>query len=206
MNEPPAKEATGASASRNAGRIARLASIRPRLLSFSLLHLRDLQLAEDTVQEAMLSAIENGSTYSGRSGYETWVFGILKYKILDAIQDRKRHGYWHPLEEDARSDVIDRQLLHSGRWHALARPSGWGEPESMFENEHFWQVFDACMQNLSDNLARVFLLRELMGLSTRDACREMGIGENHCAVLLYRARLKLRGCIESRWLTEAQPC
>ncbi|MDR5862792.1 sigma factor-like helix-turn-helix DNA-binding protein [Halomonas campisalis] len=60
--------------------------------------------------------------------------------------------------------------------------------------------------HLSDNLARVFSLRELMGLSTQDVSREVGIRENHCAVLLHRARLKLRACIESRWLPEALPC
>ncbi|WP_416137767.1 sigma-70 family RNA polymerase sigma factor [Halomonas sp. HK25] len=182
--------------------LERLSAVRPRLLSFTRLHLIDKTLAEDTVQEAMLSAYEKGSSFSGRSGYETWVFGILKYKILDAIQAQKRFGFWQSLEDDA----IAHQFQQSGRWEISAQPSDWGKPDLVYENEHFWQIFDACMLHLSDNLARVFSLRELMGLSTQEVCRVVGIRENHCAVLLHRARLKLRACIESRWLGETLPC
>ncbi|MFC4975369.1 sigma-70 family RNA polymerase sigma factor [Halomonas beimenensis] len=180
----------------------RLEAIRPRLVSFALLHLRDRAQAEDAVQEALVSAIEKDASFAGRSGYETWVFGILKYKILDAMRAQRRQGKWEPLDEDVDDDAIDRQFQQSGRWQPSARPTSWGEPEAAFENEHFWQVFDACMIGLPDNLARVFSLRELMGLSTGDICQEVGIKENNCWVMLHRARLRLRACIERGWLKE----
>lgn len=180
----------------------RLAAIRPRLVSFALLHLRDRAQAEDAVQETLVSAIEKHESFAGRSGYETWVFGILKYKILDAMRAQRRQGKWQPLDEENVDDAIDRQFQHSGRWQPSARPTSWGEPEATFENEHFWQVFDACMIGLPDNLARVFSLRELMGLSTDDICHEVGIKENNCWVMLHRARLRLRACIERGWLRE----
>ncbi|WP_373190628.1 sigma-70 family RNA polymerase sigma factor [Halomonas sp.] len=183
-------------------RLQRLTAVRPRLVSFALMHLRDRSQAEDAVQEAMMSAIEKSENFAGRSGYETWVFGILKYKILDAMRAQKRHGRWHPLEDEADDDAIDRQFQRNGRWQEDARPSRWGEPEAAFENEHFWQVFDACMIALPENAARVFSLRELMGLSTADICRELDIKENNCWVILHRARLRLRACIEKGWLKE----
>ncbi|APE30188.1 RNA polymerase subunit sigma [Halomonas aestuarii] len=181
-------------------RLQRLTAVRPRLVSFALMHLRDRSQAEDAVQEAMMSAIEKNDSFAGRSGYETWVFGILKYKILDAMRAQKRQGRWQPLEDEGDDDAIDRQFQQNGRWREDARPSGWGEPETAFENDHFWQVFDACMIALPENAARVFSLRELMGLSTDDICRELGIKENNCWVMLHRARLKLRACIEQGWL------
>ncbi|MDR5865530.1 sigma-70 family RNA polymerase sigma factor [Halomonas koreensis] len=183
----------------------RLEAVRPRLVSFALLHLRDRSQAEDAVQETLVSAIEKDDSFAGRSGYETWVFGILKYKILDTMRVQKRQGKWEPLDETLDDDAIDRQFQQSGRWQPNARPSHWGEPEATFENEHFWQVFDACMIGLPDNLARVFSLRELMGLSTGDICQEVGIKENNCWVMLHRARLRLRACIERGWLTEESP-
>jgi len=149
-----------------------------------------------------MSAIEKNESFAGRSGYETWVFGILKYKILDAMRMQKRHGRWQPLEDEDDDDAIDRQFQQNGRWQESARPSSWGEPEAAFETEHFWQVFDACMIALPDNAARVFSLRELMGLSTDDICKELGIKENNCWVILHRARLRLRACIEQGWLKE----
>lgn len=186
----------------NEDRLQRLTAVRPRLVSFALMHMRDRSLAEDAVQEAMMSAIEKNESFAGRSGYETWVFGILKYKILDAMRVQKRHGRWQPLEDEVNDDAIDRQFQQNGRWQESARPSSWGEPEAAFETEHFWQVFDACMIALPENAARVFSLRELMGLSTDDICRELGIRENNCWVILHRARLRLRACIEKGWLKE----
>ncbi|MDI5890984.1 sigma-70 family RNA polymerase sigma factor [Halomonas rhizosphaerae] len=183
-------------------RLQRLTAVRPRLVSFALMHLRDRSQAEDAVQEAMMSAIEKNESFAGRSGYETWVFGILKYKLLDAMRVQKRHGRWQPLEDEDDDDAIDRQFQQNGRWQESARPSSWGEPEAAFETEHFWQVFDACMIALPENAARVFSLRELMGLSTDDICRELDIKENNCWVILHRARLRLRACIEKGWLKE----
>lgn len=183
-------------------RMRRLAAVRPRLVSFARLQLRDLARAEDAVQEALTAAIEKDDSFSGRSGYETWVFGILKYKILDALRAQRRDGRWQPLENELDEDAIDRLFQQNGRWLEEAKPSSWGDPEAAFVNERFWQVFDACMIALPDNIARVFSLRELMGLSTDDICRETGIKENNCWVILHRARLRLRACIERGWLSE----
>ncbi|WP_064699526.1 sigma-70 family RNA polymerase sigma factor [Halomonas caseinilytica] len=184
----------------------RLEAVRPRLVSFALLHLRDKTQAEDTVQDTLVTAMEKSDAFSGRSGYETWVFGILKHKLLDALRAQQQSGQWQPMENEASDEVVDRLFQRNGRWEQHARPSAWGEPEATFENEAFWQVFDACMIGLPDNLARVFSLRELMGLSTRDICREVGIRESNCWVMLHRARLRLRTCIESGWLKETHPC
>ncbi|MFW3614174.1 sigma-70 family RNA polymerase sigma factor [Billgrantia antri] len=182
-------------------RMQRLAAVRPRLLSFARLHLRHNAAAEDAVQDALEAAIEKDASFSGRSGYETWVFGILKHKILDIMRAQKRQGLWQPLEDENDDDAIDRQFQQSGRWQKEARPSSWGEPEAVFENERFWQVFDACMIVLPDTQARVFSLRELMGLTTEQICRELAIKENNCWIILHRARLRLRSCIEQGWLT-----
>lgn len=191
---------------RNEDRRQRLAAVRPRLVSFALLHLRDRAQAEDAVQEALAAALERDASFGGRSGYETWVFGILKHKILDAMRAQQRQGKWQPLDEEIDDEAIDRQFQRNGRWQPQARPAAWGEPEAAFESERFWRVFDACMIGLPDNLARVFSLRELMGLSTGDICREVGIRENNCWVMLHRARLRLRACIERGWLTEDTTC
>lgn len=182
-------------------RMHRLAVVRPRLVSFARLHLRNHASAEDAVQDALEAAIEKDASFSGRSGYETWVFGILKHKILDIMRAQKRQGQWQPLENEALDEAIDRQFQQNGQWQKEARPSPWGEPEAVFENELFWQVFDACMLALPDNVARVFSLRELMGLTTEEICHELGIRENNCWVILHRARLRLRACIERGWLS-----
>ncbi|WP_163647954.1 sigma-70 family RNA polymerase sigma factor [Modicisalibacter sp. 'Wilcox'] len=181
----------------------RLAAIRPRLLAFARMQLRDASEADDVVQEALITAVEKDAHFAGRSGYETWVFGILKNKILDALRAQKRRGKWQPWEDDGVEAAAENQFQATGRWQELARPSSWGDPESTLASERFWQVFDSCMIALPENIARIFTMRELMGLSTRQICEEAGIKENNCWVILHRGRLLLRACLEKGWLSEA---
>ncbi|MDV6317687.1 sigma-70 family RNA polymerase sigma factor [Chromohalobacter sp. HP20-39] len=181
----------------------RLAAVRPRLLAFARMQLRDASEADDVVQEALITAVEKDAHFAGKSGYETWVFGILKNKILDALRAQKRRGRWQPWEDDGVEAAVENQFQATGRWQELARPSSWGDPESTLASERFWQVFDSCMIALPENIARIFTMRELMGLSTRQICEEAGIKENNCWVILHRGRLLLRACLEKGWLTEA---
>ncbi|SDN64650.1 RNA polymerase sigma-70 factor, ECF subfamily [Halomonas shengliensis] len=181
-------------------RMQRLSTLRPRLLSFARMHLRDNAMAEDAVQEALMAAIEKDATFAGRSGYETWVFGILKYKILDIMRHQKRQGRLQPLEDESDDDAVDRQFQLNGRWNDASRPDRWGNPDTLLDNQHFWKVFDACMVALPDKIARVFSMRELMDLSTDEICEILEIKENNCWVILHRARLRLRQCIEEGWL------
>ncbi len=185
------------------GRKRRLEAIRPRLLAFARLQLRDASEADDVVQEALITAFEKNADFAGRSGYETWVFGILKNKILDALRAQKRRGKWQPWDDDGVEAAVERQFQATGRWQDIARPRSWGDPEDTLTSERFWQVFDICMIALPDNIARIFTMRELMGLSTRQICEEAGIKENNCWVILHRGRLLLRACLEKGWLAEA---
>ncbi|MCI0509573.1 RNA polymerase sigma-70 factor (ECF subfamily) [Chromohalobacter marismortui] len=181
----------------------RLAAVRPRLLAFARLQLRDASEADDVVQEALITAVEKDAHFAGKSGYETWVFGILKNKILDALRAQKRRGKWQSWEDDGVEAAVENQFQATGRWQDMARPRSWGDPESTLASERFWQVFDSCMIALPENIARIFTMRELMGLSTRQICEEAGIKENNCWVILHRGRLLLRACLEKGWLTEA---
>lgn len=183
-------------------RQARLAALRPRLVSFARLQLRDAWAADDAVQEALAAAGAGDARFLGKSGYETWVFGILKHKILDALRVQKRQGRWQPWEDELESLPLDALFQDNGRWYLHARPSSWGDPEAAFVSERFWQVFDSCLIALPDTVARVFSMRELMGMSTAEICREVHIKENHCWVILHRARLRLRACLEKAWLKE----
>lgn len=178
-----------------------IAALRPKLISFARLQLRDHAAAEDTVQETLITAIEKQGTFNGRSAFETWVFGILKNKLLERIRHERRYVAW---QNDTRSDedALDHLFKEDGHWHAAHQPRHWGEPDHVLENEAFWQLLDMCLIALPDNTARVFTMRELMELTTQEICQILSISEANCWVILHRARLKLRACIEKGWLTE----
>lgn len=180
----------------------RFEQLRPRLLSFARLQLRCLDEAEDAVQDAMLTAMTKIETFDGRSQFETWVFGILKYKILDVFRSEKRRSQWLVDSIDSWQDELDKQFRDNERWQDDYRPLAWGDPESVLASSHFWRLFDACMIHLPDVPARVFSLRELMEVDIEEICSILNITENNCSVILYRARMKLRQCLEKGWLTQ----
>jgi RNA polymerase sigma-70 factor (ECF subfamily) len=43
------------------------------------------------------------------------------------------------------------------------------------------------------------MMREVMGMETTEICKELGITSTNCWVLLYRARMALRACLEAGW-------
>ena len=82
-------------------------------------------------------------------------------------------------------------------------PSTWASPEQALEDRQFWTVFEACLTALAPTPGRVFMMRELLGLTTEEICKELAISSSNCWVLLHRARLGLRECLSQRWFGSA---
>lgn len=180
-----------------------LNSHRAYLLRVARLQLRDEALAEDVVQETLLAALA-GAGFSGRSSLKTWLTGILKHKIVDAIRRKQRE----PLATaelgnlDAELDIEDFDALFraNGAWDAP--PSDWGNPEEALERREFLDIMDFCLEKLPANTARVFMMREVMELETDEICKELAITANNLWVILYRARMALRRCLEQNWFAQ----
>jgi RNA polymerase sigma-70 factor, ECF subfamily len=174
-----------------------IAALHHDMLRFARLQLRDEQAAEDAVQEAIAAALTSQQQYAGRSKLKTWVFSILRNKIIDLIRDKARHPTQSYDEEIDNS--IDAQFNQRGHWRKEQSPGGWAKPEQNLEDEQFWRVFEACMDYLPENTARVFMMREMLGLETAEICIELAISESNCWVILHRARSKLRLCLTENW-------
>ena len=174
-----------------------LEKYRPRLLKFAVLQLRDRTSAEDAVQETLLAAIQSGGNFAGKSSVGTWLVGILKHKIMDTIRRQSRE---RPLElsSDEQSPE-DLEALFKDDGHFQNPPADWMDPEAALTQRRFFEVLERCLQDLPKNSARVFTMREITGLDLDEICKEVGITATNCGVLLYRARLRLRTCLEQRW-------
>jgi RNA polymerase sigma-70 factor, ECF subfamily len=153
-----------------------LGGFRPQLLSFAQRLLGNREHAEDAVQETLLAALEGLERFGGGSSVGTWLFGILKHKIVDAMRRASRE---EPLE------------LEADQPHDAS-------PESELARRRLLEAVDAALQRLPARAARVFVLRELMDLDTREVCRELSISSANCWVMDYRVRQKLRACREIR--------
>jgi len=181
-----------------AGSIAgELETHRNYLLRVALLQLRDRDLAEDVVQETMIAALQGAADFSGRSTVKTWLTGILKHKIIDAIRRRSRERPISSLEDEADIDDFDALFNQRGAWDAP--PAEWGDPTRSLEQRQFFEVLEICMDRLPPNTARVFMMRELLELTSDEICKELSITSTNLWVILYRARMSLRKCLEDEW-------
>lgn len=178
-----------------------LANLRRDLVRFAELQLRDTAAAEDAVQEALAAALSGQARFDGRAALKTWVFAILKNKIVDHLRQRQRFVEVASLGQEIDNDADDFDVLfnHKGHWKAEERPQTWGDPEATFVQQQFWTVFEVCLTRLPENTARVFMMREFIGLDTSEICQELGMTVSNCHVILHRARMRLRLCLEQRW-------
>ena len=166
------------------------------LYRYALSRLRDASAAEDVVQETFLAAFKGAARFSGQSSEKTWLVGILKHKIVDFIRKASRERAYDDvtLAEDRVDDFFDRK----GHWKA--GPAEWTvNPRKAFEQREFWAVFEGCLGNLQDRLAAVFTLREIEGMSAEEICKELDITSTNLWVMLYRARNKLKDCLQENW-------
>jgi RNA polymerase sigma-70 factor (ECF subfamily) len=175
---------------------------RGYLLRVARLQLRDEAQAEDVVQETLVAAL-SGSGFSGKSSLRTWLTGILKHKIVDAIRKKQREpiaaAAFGNLEAEVDIEDFDGLFRSGGEWDAP--PAEWGDPEAALERREFFDVMDFCLEKLPPNTARAFIMREVMELETDEICKELAITSNNLWVILYRARVALRLCLERSWFS-----
>ncbi|MBB5017983.1 RNA polymerase sigma-70 factor (ECF subfamily) [Chitinivorax tropicus] len=178
--------------------LAQLAVHRSYLVRYAMLQLRDETQAEDVVQETLLAALQ--ANFSGQSSIKTWLTGILKHKIIDLIRKKSRE----PGLPDDFSDVVDTGdfdplFSDSHHWDKESMPHSWDQTAQSIEDRQFWAVYEACSQQMPKRVALVFSLREVMGLEIDEICKRLEITSTNCSVILYRARMSLRLCLEKNW-------
>ena len=174
---------------------------RQALFKFAMLQLRNEAHAEDAVQETMVAAIQGAERFAGDSSVRTWLIGILKHKIIDHFRKASREQPLDPDNDETSLDDFDVLFKEDG--HFIDEPCAWDNPEQALSQSKFFEVLERCMEGLPKNTARVFIMREVMGSDTDEICRELSITANNCWVLLYRARMALRACLEQRWFGTA---
>ena len=170
---------------------------RGYLLRVAVLQLRNEELAEDVVQDTLLAALQGKGGFSGKSSLKTWLTGILKHKIVDAIRKKVREPVTTPIDEEFQLDDFDALFDGSGHWDNP--PANWGDPEAELSRREFFDVVEFCLDKLPPNTARVFMMREVMELDAPEICKELSITSTNLWVILYRARVALRLCLEQHW-------
>ncbi|SPE50872.1 putative RNA polymerase sigma factor [Verrucomicrobia bacterium] len=171
------------------------------LFGFVVGRVRDHATAEDLVQETFLAALKASPDFAGRSSERAWLFGILRKKLADYFRRAGREiavpDVESPLPEEA--GAFYTSGVGKEGWSKLLAPRAWEEPDESLVNKEFWAVLKRCLSRLPGHTAQIFMLREMDGVSTEEICKDVGVSPNNLWVMLHRARLGLRRCLEVHW-------
>ena len=170
------------------------------LYRFALSRLRNPELAENAVQETFLAALNAKRKFKGKSTERTWLIGILKHKIIDHYRKRYREI---PVTDLLGDDQQTIDSFYDTTGHPKKFPSDWlPNPRELISNSEFWQVFEECLKKLPKATADAFHLREIDKMNTTEICKILKVTSTNLWVMLHRARLQLRGCLENNWFED----
>lgn len=182
-----------------------LNDLRRQMVKFATLQLSNSHAAEDAVQEALIGALKNAKSFAGRAALKTWVFAILRNKIADVLRQKQRMVEASSLlREDDEGEDLSELFDQKGFWQADEKPATWGNPQSALHQNQFWKVFEACLEGLPGNQARVFMMKEFVELDAAEICTVVGITATNLNVMLHRSRLRLRECLENTWFLKGE--
>mgnify|MGYP000550191273 CR=1 FL=1 len=167
------------------------------LFKYALARLRDADLAEESIQETFLAALQSRKGFRGMASEKTWLISILKRKIYDhfrRIGRDKQINMTLPLEH-SRNDVFD-----SERMPALRSRIWFSDPSMVYEQKEFLKIMTHALSKLPERTSQAFFLREVIQLSSQEICEVMDISNYNLYVMVHRARKHLKDDLQSKWL------
>jgi RNA polymerase sigma-70 factor (ECF subfamily) len=190
-----------------AGSAAQYQALRLQLLKFARIQLRHDAAVEDVVQETLVALLEHPERFAGLSSLKTYAIGILKHKIVDVLRRGKREVALHA-EHDGEADTSATDMaafdaLFDETGHFRETPRAWGDPNAAYEQKQFFEILELCIERLPAKIAQIFMMREWLGLETEEICQELGVSATNAWVMLYRARMRLRECLQLNWFGQA---
>ena len=174
------------------------------LFNYAVVRVNDRSNAEDLVQETLLAGLKAAEKFQGKSTERTWLTSILKRKIIDTY--RKKSSSRELSFGEHESTVFDADFYRSeapfkGHWlEGMGPHSNSLMPDGAMEQEELARFIQYCIEHLPPQLAAAFIMKMVDEEEADLICKELGITTSNLWVMLHRARLKMRKCLENKWL------
>ena len=170
------------------------------LFSYAIVRVNDREIAKDIVQETLLSALQNLQSFRGDSSEKTWLFSILKNKIIDHYR-KSSADKTVSFSEAGDSFKLDDYFDAEGEWKESAAPENWSRSgHDDYRSKEFHEVLQKCLAKLTAQCRAIFSLKYLDELESEEICKRLTISTSNYWVIMHRAKLALRRCIEKNWL------
>jgi len=165
------------------------------MYNYTITRVSKHELAKDLVQETFFSGLKAMKNFKGQASERTWLISILKRKIID---------YYRKINSKKGSAEVRMSFYedgeNKGKWLEERVPSAWeNEADATIENTELKSAIDLCIDKLPEKYRMVFLLKTVQNYETEEICNELSITPSNLWVIIHRARVQLRACLEGNW-------
>ncbi len=177
-----------------------LANYGDILYNYAYSRLSSSTVAEDMLQDTFVSALKSMENFRGDSSEKTWLFSILKRKIIDYY---RKSSTKNERPESSFSSPFKDSGFMEGHWNSNRRPTDWGsKTDGAVQQSEFQEIMEFCLSGLPEKWKSVFVLKVMEEIESDKVCKEIGCTSSNLWVILHRAKLQLRECIEKNWINE----
>ncbi|MBN2614451.1 MAG: sigma-70 family RNA polymerase sigma factor [Bacteroidales bacterium] len=170
------------------------------LYNYAWSRVHSKQLAEDLVQDTFVSALNAMDSFRGESTVRTWMLSILRRKVVDHYRKKSTQNEKTTLSFES---PFEDESGTKGHWIMERAPKDWqwqsGYP---MRSKEFQSIMESCLSQLPEKWKSVFVLKVMEEIESSEICKEVGCTSSNFWVILHRARLQLRECIEKKWINE----
>ena len=168
------------------------------LFNYAITRVNDTHVAEDLVQDTFISALKGYDSFESKSKESTWLIAILKNKIIDHYRKKSKLYFQESLDQ---IQIMDDFFDSKGSWQVDQRPSKWDiDTDKAIEQQEFYETLQQCLIRLNDIQRMAFVMKHLDDEETDDICKELSITATNYWVIIHRAKLQLRKCMETNWV------
>jgi RNA polymerase sigma-70 factor, ECF subfamily len=142
--------------------------------------------SRDLAQSVFLAFLEGIGRFEGRSHIRTFLFGIFYHKVAERLREFQKEKAIDPIDK-----VMEARFDANGTWQKV--PAG---IERQLLSHEIGQLLNDCLETVPRAQRIAFYLRDIEEMETAEICKNMGITATNLGVLLFRARNRLRECLE----------
>ncbi len=174
------------------------------LFSYTYSRINRQDIAEDLVQDTFFSALKAKDTFQFNSSEKTWLISILKRKIIDHYRKKSTQNELNVYDKDTKDGFTNHFFEAEGKvdhWTDANSPKIWGRDfETKLEGDEFNDILKGCLDKLPQKWAAVFTLKNMEDMDSEEICKELQIAPSNYWVIMHRAKLQLRECMEINWV------
>ena len=168
------------------------------LYNYALYKVSNQEIAEDLVQDTFIAGLKGAQSFQGNSTERTWLVSILKRKVIDHY--RRENVRKNTTSLDYQSP-FKTEGAYKNHWVEEKGPSKWSfDKSNNLETEEFQEILAYCMSLLPEKWRSAFHLKMMEECSGDEICKDLDITSSNLWVIIHRAKLKMRECIEKNWV------